>query len=137
MSEIATCENVVVKMGGLGSFFFGSPTVGSRPPASSEVLAAEWQPYVQTAVELFGAQRVMVESNLPADGPGAVNVVCNAYKRIVANCSEVKRRQIFAKTAATAYRLDTDGTAARRNALISPPQISRAQHRRGAPTELA
>ncbi len=106
ISNIAKCDNVVVKMGGLGAFLAGSPTFRSSPPASSEVLAAEWRPYAEAAVELFGADRVMFESNLPTDGSGAFNVVCNAYKRIVADCSESERRDIFAGTATRVYRLD-------------------------------
>jgi L-fuconolactonase len=106
MSDIAACENVAVKMGGLGSFLSGSPTFRCTPPAKSEVLAAEWRPYVDTTVELFGADRVMFESNLPTDGSGAFNTVCNAYKHILADCSESERRSIFARTAAAAYRLD-------------------------------
>ena len=107
MNDIASCQNVTVKMGGLGSFASGSPTFRADPPASSEVLAAEWRPYAEHTVELFGADRVMFETNVPTDGSGPFNTVCNAYKRIVAGCSEDERRQIFAGTAASVYRLDS------------------------------
>lgn len=106
MSELAGCPNVFVKMGGLGTFLSGSPTYHADPPASSEVLAAEWRPYAETAVELFGANRVMFESNAPTDGSGSFNVVCNAYKRILAGCSDAERADVFAGTAARAYGLE-------------------------------
>jgi L-fuconolactonase len=106
MVEIAGCPNVTVKMGGLGSFLAGSSTFRQDPPADSETLAAEWRPYAEETIELFGADRVMFESNLPTDGSGLFTSVCNAYKRITAGCSSAERRQIFAGTAADAYRLD-------------------------------
>jgi len=108
MTDIAACENVSVKMGGLGSFLSGSPTFRSSPPASSGVLAAEWRPYAETAVELFGATRLMFESNLPTDGSGPFGTVCNAYKRILAGCSDRERRLIFAESATSIYRLDAE-----------------------------
>ncbi len=109
MAEIARCPNVVVKLGGLGSFLSGSPTYRSDPPADSATLAVEWKPYAESAVELFGADRCMFESNVPTDGSGSFTTVCNAYKRIVAGCSEHERRQIFAGTAARIYKLDVPG----------------------------
>ncbi len=106
MNDLAGCSNVVVKMGGLATFLSGSPTYRADPPASSETLAAEWSPYAESAVELFGANRVMFESNAPTDGSGSFNVVCNAYKRILAGCSDAERAAAFAGTAARVYRLN-------------------------------
>lgn len=109
MAEIARRPNVVVKMGGLGTFLSGSPSYRATPPADSATLAAEWKPYAEGAVELFGADRCMFESNVPTDDTGSFNTICNAYKRIVAGCSEHERRQIFAGTAARIYLLDVPG----------------------------
>jgi len=106
MTDLATCPNVFIKLGGLGTFLSGSPTYRCDPPASSETLAAEWKPHAETAIELFGADRVMFESNIPTDGSGSFNVVCNAYKRIMAGCSDAERADVFAGTAARVYRLD-------------------------------
>ena len=105
MRAISACENVTVKMGGLGSFMSGSPTFLADPPASSETLAAEWRPYVETTIEVFGADRTMFESNLPTDGSGPFAHVCNAYQRLTAQCSQAEREAIFAGTAARVYRL--------------------------------
>ncbi len=106
MGQLAGCPNVFVKMGGLGTFLSGSPTYHADPPASSEALAAEWRPYAETAVELFGADRVMFESNAPTDGSGPFDIVCNAYKRILAGGSDAERADVFAGTAARAYRVE-------------------------------
>ena len=109
MTLLAQCPNVVVKVGGLGSFLSGSPTYRAATPADSATLAAEWKPYAEATVELFGAGRCMFESNVPTDGSGLFTNVCNAYKRILAGCSEDERRQVFAGTAARIYRLDVPG----------------------------
>ena len=106
MADIADCDNVVVKMGGLGTFLSGSPHYRSDPPATSADLAAEWRPYAERSLELFGADRVMFESNAPTDGAGAFGIVCNAYKTICADASEAELAAIFAGTARTTYRLD-------------------------------
>ncbi|SNS82689.1 amidohydrolase family protein [Rhodococcoides kyotonense] len=106
MRAIAACENVTVKMGGLGSFMSGSSTFLANPPATSEQLAAEWRPYVETTVELFGADRTMFESNLPTDGSGPFAHVCNAYQRLTAQCSQTEREAIFAGTATRVYGLE-------------------------------
>lgn len=106
MKAIAGCDNVTVKMGGLGSFLSGSSTFLADPPASSATLADEWRPYVEPAIEMFGADRLMFESNLPTDGSGPFGHVCNAYQRLTTGCSQSEREAIFAGTAVRAYRLD-------------------------------
>jgi predicted TIM-barrel fold metal-dependent hydrolase len=80
--------------------------IRANPPFSSQSIAEEWAPYVETAVEAFGADRCMFESNLPTDETGAFATVCNAFKRMTQRCSESEKRAIFAGTAARVYRLD-------------------------------
>jgi predicted TIM-barrel fold metal-dependent hydrolase len=106
IEDIARRPNVVVKLGGLGSFVNGFPSYRAEPPVSSEVLAAEWRPYVETCIEAFGAGRCMFESNYPVDsGAGAYGTIINAYKRITAGCSASERASIFSETATNVYRL--------------------------------
>jgi len=103
---LARCSNVVVKLGGLGSFVNGFPSYGAQPPVSSSVLAAEWGPYVETCVTAFGASRCMFESNYPVDaGAGSYGTIVNAFKRITAGCSADERLAIFSQTAIDVYRL--------------------------------
>ena len=106
IEDIARRPNVVVKLGGLGSFINGFPSYRAQPPASSEALAADWRPYVETCIEAFGAERCMFESNYPVDsGAGAYGTIINAYKRITASCSASERASIFSGTAIDVYRL--------------------------------
>lgn len=105
MTDIARLPNTSVKLGGLGTFLFGSSFYRTDPPATMAMLVEEWRPYVEIAIELFGADRCMFESNMPTDGSGTFRTVCNAYKYMTRDCSEADRAAIFAGTAARIYRL--------------------------------
>ncbi|MCP3731383.1 amidohydrolase family protein [Sphingomonas sp. MG17] len=106
MVALAACENVAVKLGGLGSFLGGAETFRADLPATSERLASDWRPYVEVAIELFGAHRCMFESNRPTDDTAPFGTICNAFKRITAGCSDDERRDIFAGTAKRIYQLE-------------------------------
>ena len=113
IGEIARRPNVSVKLGGLGSFINGFPSYRANPPASSEALAADWRPYVETCITAFGAERCMFESNYPVDsGAGSYGTIVNAYKRITAGCSADERASIFSGTAIEVYRLSIVETVA-------------------------
>lgn len=105
---LAELPNIAVKVGGLAmpfADFPGMPGPAVRP--SSETLAAIWRPYVETAIEAFGAERAMFESNFPVDRWGAdYPTLWNAFKRIVGGASAEEKAQLFAGTAARVYRLD-------------------------------
>lgn len=104
--ELAACENVNVKLGGLAMPFCGFDSCLSSPPASSEQLAREWGPYVMTCIEAFGADRCMFESNFPVDLVSCTyDVLWNALKRIAAGCSAVEKTALFSGTATRVYRL--------------------------------
>jgi predicted TIM-barrel fold metal-dependent hydrolase len=76
-------------------------------PPSSEQLAAHWRPYVETCIELFGADRCLFESNFPVDKMGIGWVgLWNALKRIAADASAAEKQAMFAGTARRVYRLD-------------------------------
>ncbi|MER5674225.1 amidohydrolase family protein [Pseudonocardia alni] len=105
MAELARCDNVVVKMGGLGTFLSGSPAYRADPPVSSAVLAQEWRPHAEETITLFGADRVMFESNIPTDAVGSFTRVCNAYLRITGGCSSDEHRALFSGTATRVYAL--------------------------------
>lgn len=107
MRALARCPNVTVKLGGvmmrLAAFdYLQAP----RPPSSAE-LAALWGPYVETCVELFGADRCMVESNFPVEKMGiGMRALWNALKRMTAGASATEKTAIFSGTAQRVYRLD-------------------------------
>lgn len=102
----ARCPNVVVKIGGLGMRIngFGFER-GARPPSSGE-LAEAWRPYVETAIEAFGPQRCMFESNAPVDrGSYACAAGWNAFKRLTVSFSAEDRSALFCDTTRQIYRL--------------------------------
>jgi len=106
LREVARRPNVVVKLGGLGMRLFGFDLhEGERAPGS-EAVAAAWRPYIETAIEAFGPDRAMFESNFPVDkGSCGYGVLWNAFKRIAAGCPHAEKRALFAGTAARVYRL--------------------------------
>ena len=106
MSDLASCPNTFLKLGGIGM-----PMMGFRwdhrdiPPTSAE-LAEPWTEPIRWAIERFGPERAMFESNFPVDMRGAGYVVLwNAFKRIAADYSPDEKRDLFHDTAARAYRL--------------------------------
>jgi predicted TIM-barrel fold metal-dependent hydrolase len=104
--KLAELPNVTVKLGGLGMHFCDFPSFLSEPPATSEQLAREWRPYIETCIEAFGVARCMFESNYPADrGVGSYRVIWNAFKRIAAGASPDEKAALFSKTAARVYRV--------------------------------
>ncbi len=105
--ELARCQNVVVKLGGLAMPFCGFASYKANPPATSEALADEWRPYVETCIEAFGASRAMFESNFPVDsGSCTYAVLWNALKRLASGASPDEKRALFSGTAARIYRID-------------------------------
>jgi predicted TIM-barrel fold metal-dependent hydrolase len=107
MQELATCQNVVVKLGGLAMPFAGFAWSYANRPKSSEELAAAWKPYIDVCIEAFGPRRAMFESNYPVDGyTCSYPVLWNALKRCAAGCSDSEKAELFFGTAARTYRLD-------------------------------
>ena len=105
--EIAKCDNVVVKLGGLAMCLLGYDFHLRPRPPSSEELAAAWRPYIETCIEAFGPDRCMFESNFPPDkGQCSYQVIFNAFKRLSAQYGEAEKTALFTKTAADVYRLD-------------------------------
>ena len=107
MAELAGCPNVVVKVGGLGQAFTNFPSLLADPPVGSAQLADEWRPYVEAAIELFGVDRCMFESNWPSDaGCGAYATIWNAFKRLAAGATADEKTALFSGTARRVYRLE-------------------------------
>lgn len=107
MFMLAERENVTCKIGGLGLPFWGFGFETRVEPLDSRTLAEAWRPYVETAVEVFGAERCMTESNYPPDSRSCGFVpLWNALKIIFANYSPAEKESIFSGTAARVYRLE-------------------------------
>jgi L-fuconolactonase len=96
MAGLARCQNVSVKLGGMGMVICG-PTWNERPcPPSSTQLAEAWRPYVETCIELFGVERCMFESNFPVDkAMFSYPVLWNAFKRLTQHASADEKSALF------------------------------------------
>ena len=106
IQELAKCENVVVKLGGLAMAFCALPDKGPAAGMSSEQLAPMWQPYIETCIEAFGPKRAMFESNYPVDRWGAgYGVLWNTFKRLTQGASDEEKAALFAGNAARFYGL--------------------------------
>lgn len=106
MADLAACENVRLKLGGLNM-----PDNGwgwherDVPPTSDELLAAQGEWY-RVALDLFGADRCMFESNFPVDRVSvSYAVVWNFFKKVAAGASEAEKSALFAGTARRVYGL--------------------------------
>jgi L-fuconolactonase len=107
ITKLAALPNVHVKLGGLAMAFCNFPSFLQSPAASSTQLAAEWRPYIETCIELFGAQRCMFESNFPVDmGSCTYPVLWNAFKVLAKNYSADEKTALFSGTALRVYRLN-------------------------------
>jgi L-fuconolactonase len=107
VAELARCENVVAKLGGLvmpvNGFGFHK---NDRPATSDEIVAATGD-YHRHAIDCFGPGRCMFESNFPVDKQScSYRVLWNAFKKLAAGLSADEKAQLFHDTAARAYRLE-------------------------------
>jgi len=106
MVELSTCDNLHMKLGGLAMNVNGFGYHEQPLPPSSGEMAGAWRPYVETVVELFGADRCMFESNFPVDkGMCSYPVLWNAFKRLAAGYSDDEKAALFYRTAQQFYRL--------------------------------
>jgi predicted TIM-barrel fold metal-dependent hydrolase len=112
MRELATCPNVVVKLGGMGM----PPLAGDYwtrhelPPTSQA--HAEWQrPYVEHMLQVFSPNRAMFQSNFPTEIPSAnYGIVWNAFKHLTSEFSEDEKSALFFDNALHAYQLNLSKT---------------------------
>jgi predicted TIM-barrel fold metal-dependent hydrolase len=108
ITELAACPNVSVKLGGLAMAIAGFEFHHEPLPPSSGELASAWRPYMDTAIEQFGAARCMFETNAPVDkGMCSYPVMWNAYKRIASGASAAEKASLFHDTAVRVYQLGT------------------------------
>lgn len=107
LRELARRPNVLCKIGGLGMPNWGFGFEQRRDVIGCRELAAAWGPYVEAAIEAFGPDRCMMESNFPPDGRSTGYVpLWNAYKHILRGYSADEKRALFSGTAARVYRLE-------------------------------
>lgn len=107
LKETAKRPNVTCKIGGLGMPIWGFGFNERKDALGYRELADKWRPFIETALEAFGTERCLMESNFPPDGVSCGYVpLWNALKHIVAGYTAEEKANLFHKTAARVYRMD-------------------------------
>ena len=107
LTELATCPNVSIKLGGLAMPWNGFAFEQAPLPPTSDQLVAKWARYYHHAIEQFGPARCMFESNFPVDKCAvSYAVLWNTFKKIAARYSESEQDQLFYATAARFYGIE-------------------------------
>ena len=106
IAEIAKCDNVVAKLGGMAMPDNGFGWhLRAAPPTSDEFVAVQKRYYLHT-IECFGPDRCMFESNFPVDKYSiSYQVLWNGLKKIAQDFSEDEKDAMFSGTASRVYRL--------------------------------
>ncbi|EBO9655486.1 amidohydrolase family protein [Salmonella enterica subsp. enterica] len=94
MIQVAQCENVVVKISGLGQRDLPWSVENNR-----------W--IIQEAIAIFGAGRCMFASNFPVDSLCVkLDVLWDAFKQITAHYGSTAQRAMFYGNASKIYRIE-------------------------------
>jgi predicted TIM-barrel fold metal-dependent hydrolase len=79
--------------------------LADRPATSDEIVSAQAH-YYNHAIDCFGPDRCMFESNFPVDRLSvSYRVLYNAFKKIAMQYSDQEQAQMFADTALDTYRI--------------------------------
>jgi len=106
ITDLASCPNVVAKLGGINMEINGFGWHNQERPPSSQLLMEATRQYYEHTIEQFGVGRCMFESNFPVDKVScSYNVLWNSFKRLTADYSVVEKADLFHNTANRIYRL--------------------------------
>lgn len=106
LEDLARCENVVAKLGGMAmpDNGFGWHRPGATP--SSDEFVAVQGPWYRHAIECFGPDRAMFESNFPVDRFSIdYRTLWNAFTKLAAPYSADEGDALLSGTARRVYRL--------------------------------
>ena len=96
MQKLATAENVVVKISGLGM-------------CDHRWTLESLRPWVMTCIEAFGVQRSFFGTNWPVDRLfSSYGDVVDAYAEIISDLSDSEQRALFSLTANRVFGIDGD-----------------------------
>lgn len=107
MAEVASCPNVVVKIGGFAiSRIAIVPSLKRERPFSSLEISDFCKPWVDHCFAAFGAQRCMFGSNFPVDKVAMpMLTLVNAMKHLTEHLPDSDRQHFFASNARRIYRI--------------------------------
>jgi L-fuconolactonase len=105
VAAVASCPNVVVKLGGVGSLRSGYDWHERAVKPSSEELAQVLKPYFEYCIDKFGVERCMFESNFPVEKlSNDYGNLWNAFKKITRHYARGERAALLHDTAGRVYR---------------------------------
>lgn len=106
IDAIAELPNVAVKLGGVNMDVNGYGWESRPAPPSGRELADATRRWYEHAIQAFGPDRCMFESNFPVDKLScSYTVVWNSFKILSQGYSATERAALFHDTAARVYRL--------------------------------
>lgn len=106
IERLARLPNVVMKLGGLASIVTGYDGHQRDRPPSSQEFVDERGAYFRRAIQCFGPERCMFESNFPVDSVSiSYGSLWNAFKMIAGDYDAPSRHALLAGTARRVYRL--------------------------------
>ena len=106
MTELAACDNVVTKLGGLAMEVNGFNWHRLPAPPTSDDLLKGCAHYYERTIELFGVDRCLFESNFPVDKIScSYNTLWNAFKKLTRDYSASDKAKLFHDNAQRIYRI--------------------------------
>ena len=106
ITELAKCENVMAKLGGLHMPENGFNWHLQPKPPTSEQIMQTTRHYYDFMIDAFGIDRCMFESNFPVDSIScSYNILWNSFKRYSAGFSADEKSRLFHDTATRVYRI--------------------------------
>lgn len=109
LADCAHCPNVVAKLGGLVMPINGFGFHKRDRPATSDEIVSATGAWHRHAMDCFGPERCMFESNFPVDKASvSYAVLWNAFKKLAAGCSAGEKAALFHDTATRTYRLEAE-----------------------------
>jgi predicted TIM-barrel fold metal-dependent hydrolase len=106
MKEVASCPNVVLKLGGVGMSLLTPQWSAREPKPDSEEIAAHWRDDIRWCIDTFGPSRCMFESNFPVDRMlVSYDALWNAFQKIASVYSADEQDALFSNTAGRVYRI--------------------------------
>ena len=106
LSRVAQHENVFLKVGGIQMPINGFGWHEHESAPTSDELLVKNRDWYLTAIELFGPERCMFESNFPVERQScSYTAVWNQFKKLSSDFSDSERAALMHDTALKAYRL--------------------------------
>ena len=104
ISQLSENKNVHSKLGGLAMPVNGWNFHKQDKPATSDQIIEMHYDYYLHAIECFGVDRCMFESNFPVDRRSiSYHVLWNAFKKMVSNYSNEDKNKLFFQNAKDVY----------------------------------